>query len=221
MKKIKAIIFDLDGTLIDTIPYHAESFVKLFGLFGCKIEKKKIWQCMRLSTEEIYKKLEAKKTLNLELEKFLELRRQIYYAAIKGKKIVFKDAFPALKKLKKYKLGIATNSSRETLLQSTPHKLFKKFGATISFSEVYRAKPNPEMLLKLAKKLKAKIKECLVIGDSVMDVRAAKKAGMKIVSIYRKTGASKLKELQKEKPDFVAKNLLEIIGIIKKIENQN
>ncbi|MDD5163751.1 MAG: HAD family hydrolase [Candidatus ainarchaeum sp.] len=219
MQKIKAIIFDLDGTLIDTIPFHAESFITLFGLFGHKVKKQKIKHYLRLNTEEIYKKLGAKKTLKLDMKKFLELRRRIYYAAIKGKKTVFNDVFPALQKLKKYRLGIATNSSRKTLLKSTPKGLFKKFDSAISFSEVKSAKPSPEMLLKIAKKLKAKTKECLVIGDSVMDVKAAKKAGMKIMSIYRKTGASTLKELQREKPDFIAKSLSEITGTIKKIEN--
>jgi len=109
---------------------------------------------------------------------------------------------------------------RTGLLKSTPRRLFRKFDATISFSEVYRAKPSPEMLLKLAKKMHAKTSECLVIGDSVMDIKAAKKAGMKIISIYRKTGASALKEIRKQKPDFIAKSLLEVPEIIRKIENE-
>ena len=107
--KIKAVIFDMDGTLIDTIPYHAESFKRIFELFGKKLSDKKISSVLRLNTEKIYEKLEAKKLLKLDLEKFIELRRRIYYSIIRGKKTVFRDVNPAIKKLRKYKLGIATN----------------------------------------------------------------------------------------------------------------
>ncbi|MDD5148560.1 MAG: HAD family hydrolase [Candidatus ainarchaeum sp.] len=221
MGKIKAVIFDLDGTLIDTIPLHEKSFIRLFELFGLRLGKKMIKKYMRLNTEEIYKKLNAKKTLKIEMEEFLELRRRIYYSLIRGRKTVFRDVFPCLKRLKGYRLGIATNSSRRTLKQSAPRELLEKFGKTISFSDVQKAKPDPEMLLKLAKKLGTKPENCAVAGDSVMDVRAAKKAGMKAISIYRKTGASGRKELEKEKPLFIAESLCELPKIIGKIEKQN
>ena len=77
------------------------------------------------------------------------------------------------------------------------------------------------MLAKLAKKFRAKNSECIVIGDSIMDVRAAKKAGMISIAIARKTGASTLKELKKQKPAFIIKNLEEVPKIIEKLEACN
>src|SRR3989344_223743 len=205
MGKIKAIIFDLDGTLIDSIRWHAESFRGLSADFGSPIPLKKILPLMRLPTETVYKRLKLRKLLDIEIEKFLELRRTKYYSIIHGKNLVFPDVFPVLKKLKGYRLAIATNSSRQTLLASTPYKLFKNFDATVSYSDVLRAKPNPEMLFLAAKKLKAKPHDCAVVGDSIMDVLAAKRAGMVPIAVFRKTGASTLAELKEKKPFAVIK----------------
>lgn len=214
MQKIKAIVFDLDGTLIDTIPLHAESFHGLFKDFGVNVPMKSIMPLMRLPTETIYQKLKVKKMLDIEMEKFIELRRKKYYSLLRGKQVVFKDAVPVLKKLSKYRLAIATNSSRQTLLVSTPHWLFKKFSVTVSFSEVLRAKPNPEMLLLAAKKMRTKPSECMMIGDSVMDIEAAKRAQMAPIAIYRKTGASGFFELGKKKPLVLLKSLEGIPAIV-------
>ncbi len=217
-RRIKAVIFDLDGTLIDSIPFHFDSFFELFKVMGHPVSRQEIRSVLRLNTEEIYRRLHTKKRLHLEMEKFLHLRRDVYYSVIRGKKLVFRDVYPALLHLRGYKLGIATNSSRHTLLKSTPSKLFRRFDKSISFSEVYRAKPDPEMLLALARKLRAKPSQCVMIGDSVMDVRAAKRAGMSSIGLYRKTGASTRKGLSREKPDFLIVKLSELGPVLRKLE---
>ncbi len=214
MRKIRAVIFDLDGTLIDSIHWHAQSFHELSKVFGKPISMKKIMPLMRLPTEAIYRRLRIKKLFNIEIEKFLGLRRTKYYSIIHGKNLVFKDVFPALKKLMGCRLAIATNSSRQTLLASTPYGLFEKFGATVTYSDVLRAKPDPEMLFLAAKKLRVKPHECVVAGDSIMDVLAAKGAGMVPIAVFRKTGASTFAELKKKKPFAVIKSLGEVPKIV-------
>ncbi len=179
---------------------------------------KKIFPLMRLPTETVYRKLQIKKLFDIELEKFLELRRTKYYSLISGKRLVFPDVFPVLKKLEKFKLGLATNSSRQTLLASTPYNLYRRFNATVSYSDVLRAKPNPEMLFLEAKKLWVKPSECVMVGDSIMDVLAAKNAGMVSVGVFRKTGASSFAELKRKKPFALIKSLKQLPNILQLIE---
>ena len=209
-KRIRAIIFDLDGTLIDTILLHGESFTRLFGQLGKKLSEKEIRPLLRHNTEKIYHALAARKHLGIGMEKFLDLRRKTYYSLLRGKKTVFSDVFPALRRLRGYKLGIATNSSRLTLDRSTTRNLRNRFDATITFSDVLRAKPDPEMLQIISRKLRVKPCECAFVGDSVMDIRAARNAGMYAIALYRKTGASRLSELRREKPDALLRTLDEL-----------
>ncbi len=211
---IKAVIFDLDGTLIDSLPHHIQSFITLFKKFGSKTTKKQVHKYLRLPTEEMYFKLNTRKKLGLELEKFLEIRRKLFYQSIRGKHLLYPDVQSLLRKMNGYKLGIATNSSRVTLDNSTNKRFLKKFNATITYTDVLHAKPDPEMLEKIAKKMHVHPSECIFIGDSVMDVRAAKRAGMISVGLIRKTGASTKTALKKEKPDYLIESLLEIRKIV-------
>lgn len=211
MTKIKAVLFDLDGTLIDSIPLHKKSFQVLFGRFGQRLGRREISKYIRWSTDEIYHKLHVRKRLKLDLEKFLQLRRGVYYGLLGRKKLLFSNSVPLLKKLaKKYKLGLVTNSSRFTTRHTAPKRLLNALDTVVTFSDVLRGKPAPDLLLLAAKRLRVKPTECIMVGDSVVDIKAAKAAGMRSIALYRKTGASTLDELKKIKPTKIVHNFTEL-----------
>ena len=199
--RVKAIFFDLDGTLIDSIPFHKKSFQLLFQKFGQRLPEREISRYIRWSTDEIYHKLRVKQRLRLDLEKFLELRRQEYYSLIRGKKMVFKDRVSLLKKLRKrFKLALVTNSSIHTTKRSTPDSLLCLFDKIVTFSDVLRGKPAPDMLFLACRKLRVKPSECIMIGDSVVDIKAAHASRMPAIGWHCRTAASTLADLKKEKP---------------------
>ncbi|HLD59197.1 MAG TPA: HAD family phosphatase [archaeon] len=208
---IKAILFDLDGTLIDSIPLHKKSFALVFRKFGQRLSKKEIEMQIHWSTEKIYEKLRVKKRLGLSLENFLDIRRKTYYSLLRGKNIVFRERALLLKKLgKKYRLALVTNSSLMTAERSTPKSLIRLFDAIVTFSDVKNPKPAPDMLLLAAERLHEKPEDCLMIGDSVFDVIAAKAAKMPVASWHCRTAVSSLMELEKAKPTVLVKNSFEL-----------
>jgi len=182
--KVKAIIFDVDGTLVDSIPYHNESFIKLFSDFGFKLNKKKLRSVMRLPTDDIYVKLRIKSLFGINLQPFIKIRRNYYYRLIKGKDLVFPHLYEVLRRLeKKYRFAIATNSSISTTRKQCPKKLLDLFDVILTFDDVKHGKPHPEILEKVLKILKVKTNEVVFVGDSVFDVIAANELSIKFIGV--------------------------------------
>lgn len=212
---VKAVLFDLDGTLIDSIPFHIESFLELFDSFGVKLSCSRICSLIRLPSSEIYKKLEAKKLLGLNRKEFISERQKFYYSLIKGKNLLFPGSFEVVEKLKKkgFIVVLVTNSSKKTMLHSTPKKFLSLFDSIVCFDDVKKGKPSPDPFLLAMKKIKAKPFQCIVVGDSVLDVISAKRAGIKNV-VGVSTGVSSEKELKEKGAKVIVKNLIQTLDFI-------
>lgn len=209
--KPKAILFDLDGTLIDSIPWHKKSFQLVFQRFGYFLSDAEINRNIFWSSKEIYEKLKAKKWLGLSLKKFLKLRRKAYYSLLGNRNIEFKERVALVQALqKRFLVGLVTNSSRFTTNRSTSPAFRKLFDCTVTLSDVSRGKPSPEMLLLAAKRLGVKPSECLYFGDSVVDVQAGRAARIPVVSFWCKNAVSSLQSLKREKPFKIVKSVGEL-----------
>jgi len=209
MKKYKAIIFDLDGTLINSLPYHFLAFKDLLLERGIRISDSHLRVLMGLSTEDILKELKKKykypyKNLDLREE------RRFHYFKFLGQRDI---SFPGIKKLisslrLKYKVAIATGSSPIVFSHSTKSDFQILFDEVITISDVKKGKPDPEQLFLCAKKLKVKPFDCLMIGDSIYDAMAAKRAKMDFIGVT--TGYSSQKDMEKFPSIALIKNIIEV-----------
>ena len=180
----KAIIWDLDGTLVNSIPVHFKRHKKLFkeeyGINLTKIFFEE--ECNGSQEVEFYHTilkhyLGHVKDLKEAIKKSHLPKYQVDITKIK----VFPNVKPLLKKLNKedYIMAVASSSHIhyvKTILKS--NNIADYFNVIVSSSEVKHSKPNPNIFLHAQKKLKISKRDCIIVEDAANGVIAARRAGM-------------------------------------------
>jgi HAD superfamily hydrolase (TIGR01509 family) len=189
----KAVLFDLDGTIVDTHDLYMQAFSKVLSNIGevgavteeeleAGTSEEKKWKSIlnqndfknarKIPTNEL-----VKQTYSIFMQLFLESERDA--------KDGFWETLSYLKNQAKMKVGLTTNTRREITDQ-----ILKKLGLDTAFDlvicgdEVKREKPHPEMYAKALKTLGLTAQEVLVFEDSIVGFTAAKKAGIEQIIIW-------------------------------------
>lgn len=211
-KLIKAVIFDLDGTLVDLFDEHLKSFQyvirkRLGKDFPREFLSRKYGMIGKRILADFLNEYKVKEKISY--DDISEERREFFRNEIMKKKIrTLPGALPLMKKLKNNRvmMALATSNTKDmTDILIAASGLEGYFTVVVTRDDVRRGKPDPEMFLKAAGKLKVKPKECVVVEDSTHGVKAGKKAGMTVIAVT--TGQHARRELLKEKPDVLVKSL--------------
>ena len=182
MTKIKAIIFDMDGVLIDAKDWHYEALNRALKLFGYNISRyDHLVTFDGLPTRKKLEMLTREHGLPPSLHGFLNELKQLYTTEITHSrcKPLFQHEY-ALSKLRAegYKLAIASNSIRATIdLMMQKSKLAQYLDVVVSNQDVTLGKPDPEIYLKTLNRLGVLPDEALVIEDNAHGIAAARAAG--------------------------------------------
>jgi beta-phosphoglucomutase len=196
-KSYKAIIFDLDGTLINSLPYHFLAFKDMLLEHGLRIDNNRLKKLIGLSTRLILKELKKTYKFKEKIEDLREERRYHYFKFLGRRNIAFPGVKNKLAKLRlEYKLAIATGSSSVLVSHSADKDFQELFDIIVTINDVKseRGKPYPDQLLLAARKMKVKPCECLMIGDSIYDGIAAKRAKIDFIGVL--SGYNSEKELK-------------------------
>ncbi len=201
-KKVKALLFDWDETLVETEFYQYRAYVQAFKKYGIKYPSFKD-HCIVYSgnpTKVIFSKVVKNSNKQILLEKFALERRKIYYAEIKKGVKSKQGALKLISEAKKtiIKLGIVTGNASDMLhrvlnLSDLPDV----FDIKITVENYKKNKPDPEPFLIAAKKLRVKPSECVVFGDAINDIKAARSAKMDYFVIQSITPAELFYKLDK------------------------
>ncbi len=184
---IKAVIFDMDGLLIDSEPLWQEAEMLIFKQVNIMLTPELCLQTKGLRIDEVvdywYQKYPWKNLSKQEVEEFI-VAKVIELIHLKGEPLAGVDYAISFVKQKQVKIALASSSASK-IIQAALQKL----NLTDIFAEIYSAesevlgKPHPGVYLTTANKLNVSPQECLALEDSLNGVLAAKAAQMKCIAI--------------------------------------
>ncbi|EHM8972876.1 HAD family phosphatase [Escherichia coli] len=186
--KIKAVIFDMDGVLIEAKDWHYEALNQALALFGLEITRHEhLTTYDGLPTREKLIMLSRDKGLSPALHDFINEMKQQYTMDMVYKycKPMFHHEF-ALSRLKQegYKLAVASNSIKNSIsVMMNRAKLADYLDFFISNQDVIKGKPDPEMYNLAITRLDMTPAECVIVEDNENGIRAAKASGAHVLEV--------------------------------------
>lgn len=189
MTRIKAIIFDMDGVLIDAKEWHFEALNRALTLFGMAISRyDHLVTYDGLPTKTKLRMLSMERGLPEALHGFINEMKQIYtmeviYAKCKP---VFHHQF-ALSRLKAegYRMAVCSNSIRNTIAMMLDRaELLPFLEFFLSNQDVTAPKPAPDMYLKAIERMGLRADECLIVEDNPNGIKAARDSGAHVMCVH-------------------------------------
>lgn len=179
---LKAVIFDMDGVLIDSEPVHMEANRRLMEKLGLKFSKDYYMQFIGSTVDYMWSKMINDFGITKTPDELMAISDE-YIKEINGKEgyPVMIGAAELIRKLHQagIKLAVASSSGMPRILSSVEKLGVKdEFDCLVSGINMEKPKPAPDTFLKAAEELGVGPEECIVIEDSVNGMKAAKNAGM-------------------------------------------
>lgn len=192
---LKAVIFDMDGVLVDSMPYHADAWISVFAEAGIHIRRQDIYDIEGSNHEGIIGLVFEKAGRKPEPEDFERLARKKREIFARINKVgVFEGIYECLDFLKKRcLLGVVSGSDKGVVMEFIERFFPDRFDAVVTGNDVKKGKPSPEPYLKVVEMLKIRKDECIVIENAPLGVESAKRAGLFCIAIPTYVEAQRLK----------------------------
>jgi HAD superfamily hydrolase (TIGR01509 family) len=186
MMKIQAVVFDLDGLMVDSEPLSMKAWQKLLAEFGHSLKEEDYFPSIGIDGDRTIDLLRQKMDIPLNNSTIMELHYRYWIAIVREEVKPVSGLFDLVEAFKSrdYRLGVASNSRSEYV-----HAVLKTIGMNENFhcvlgsDQVQRGKPAPDVYQAVATCLGVEARACLALEDSPTGLNSALAAGMRCVVV--------------------------------------
>lgn len=217
---INAILFDLDGTLIDSEKFYMDGTLKFMRKLGYNKDPKELYQIIGSSMKKTYDHLEKCLDYRVSRDKIIRVNEEYFglINVIDYQKLLFDDVEYYLRKLKRsgIKLGLCSQSEMaliQKFLNDT--SLTDVFDYVESGESITNGKPAPDIYLKALEALNVMADEVIIYEDSKLGIEAGNKAGIRVAArIEERYG------FDQSAAEFLVKDISEFYKLIRRLQDE-
>jgi HAD superfamily hydrolase (TIGR01509 family) len=189
----QAVIFDMDGVLVDSEPVHFASTQLLLARYGLPFTEKDNREFLGSTDRRMFEVLTQRHQLSTPILELIAERKEIYMGLIENGGLPWREGIltliPELAQ-RVVHMGVASSGLRR-IIEHTLERggIRHHFGAVVSADDIPAPKPDPAIYLEAARRLGVPPQQCWAIEDTDVGVRAAKNAGMTVIAFPTETTA--------------------------------
>jgi HAD superfamily hydrolase (TIGR01509 family) len=214
LSRLKLIIYDLDGVLIDSEKGILETFKVVLDELKLGYDEEKLRNLIGYSLPDILEKILPGNKQHL-IEKASQLYRQKYVPIALKETVLLEGVLETLSHIKSLniKQSIATNKSAPEAKEILKHLgILDYFDFLVGFFDVRNPKPAPDMINLILEEFQVKPKDAVLIEDTLVGMMAGKDAGVHTVAVT--TGVDDRETLVTGNPEFMIANLMELMKLV-------
>jgi len=186
-----AYIFDLDGTIADSMPVHFQAWTSVLKTYGCEFPEDLFYSWGGVPTPEIVRMLNEKYGLSMPVDEVLHKKESLYQLYLPQVKPIPEVLEVIQSQHGKIPFAVVSGGPKETVrLTLEALQLGDLFEAVLGAEDYARGKPAPDGFLLAARKLNVKPQSCLVFEDADLGIAAARAAGMNWVKVNARTSGA-------------------------------
>lgn len=206
---IKAILWDLDGVIVDSFDGHYRACSRIFAELGEQFTLEDFRRTFGMNNRNVFKTLLARELSEEEFQRLSERKEQYYRAGIRDNARLLPGVAGWLERFDRMgmKQAVASSAPQENIDVNLDALGIRGWFAAVASGETLQSKPNPAVFLLAAQLLGAAPDESLVIEDAVPGVAAAKSAGMRCLAVLTTNPAEKLAQA-----DLIVQDLSHFTG---------